>query len=150
MVVMQGKQDFVSRWGKRKNEDNWRRSNRTVIAMDNGEGFDYEADDSLQAAQDSLAQVEDQREEGTEANDSVANDPHQREYYLKDIPFTDEAREASDKVIMDALYNTLRMNNSLTFTISCSCSILVGDAPTVLRSCGNTWRNTLPTMNEQR
>lgn len=104
-VVMQGKQDFVSRWGKRKNEDNWRRSNRTVIAMDSGEGFDYEADDSLQAAQDSLAQVEDQREEGAEANDSVANDPHQREYYLKDIPFTDEAREASDKVIMDALYN---------------------------------------------
>ena len=103
-VVMQGKQDFVRRWGKRKNEDNWRRSNRTVIAMDDGEGFDYAADDSLQAIKDSLAMA-DGDEVSAEETDSVADDPHQREFYLKQIPFTEEARAASDQIIMDALYN---------------------------------------------
>ena len=103
-VVMQGKQDFTRRWGKRKNEDNWRRSNRTVIAMDDAEGFDYAADDSLQAIKDSLATA-DGSETPTEEADSVADDPHLREYYLKQIPFSDEARAASDQIIMDALYN---------------------------------------------
>lgn len=103
MAVMQGKQDFRKQWGQRKNEDNWRRSNRTVVAMEEEGAFDYEADDSLQAAQDSLMLEE-------EAADSVvladpANDPHNREYYLRQIPFTPEAKAASDALLKDALYN---------------------------------------------
>lgn len=102
-AVMQGKETFARQWGKRKNEDNWRRSNRTVLAPEAGEGFDYAADDSLRAAEDSLAQA-------GEAADSAKtlapeDDPHQRAYYLKQIPFTPEARQASDEIIMDGLYN---------------------------------------------
>lgn len=104
-VVMQGKQAFMQLWGKRKNEDNWRRSNRTVVAMNEAEGFDYEADDSLRAVADSLAAVEEQQQTEEAVPDSAANDPHQREYYLKQIPFTDEARAASDDIIKDGLYN---------------------------------------------
>lgn len=104
MAVMQGKQDFQKRWGNRKNEDNWRRSNRTVVPMDDHEGFDYEADDSLQALEDSLAAGDDMDDE-VAAEDSVQNDPHHREYYLKQIPFTEEARAASDEIIKDGLYN---------------------------------------------
>lgn len=104
MVVTQGKQDFVRLWGKRKNEDNWRRSNHTVVKMDDHEGFDYAADDSLQSVSDSLRNAETD-ELQTEAADSLQDDPHQREYYLKQIPFTDEARAASDAIIMDGLYN---------------------------------------------
>lgn len=104
VAVMQGKQDFQKRWGNRKNEDNWRRSNRTVVAMDDAEGFDYEADDSLQAVADSLEAAGGEMEEAA-AEDSVQNDPHHREYYLKQIPFTEEARVASDEIIKDGLYN---------------------------------------------
>ena len=96
--------DFVRLWGKRKNEDNWRRSNHTVVKMDDHEGFDYAADDSLQSVNDSLRNAETD-ELQTEAADSLQDDPHQREYYLKQIPFTDEARAASDAIIMDGLYN---------------------------------------------
>lgn len=103
-AVMQGKQEFAKRWGKRKNEDNWRRSNRTVVAMDNETGYDYEAEDSLRAAEDSIAQAEELAADSA-ANDSVADDPHTREYYLKQIPFTAEAKTASDAIIMDGLYN---------------------------------------------
>lgn len=103
MLVMQGKQDFQKHWGKRKNEDNWRRSNRSVIAMDTEEGYDYEAEDSIAAAQalaDSIAEATPKEEA-----DSAENDPHKREYYLKQIPFSEEAKAASDAVIMDGLYN---------------------------------------------
>ena len=31
-AVLQGKENFRKIWGQRKNEDNWRRSNRTVLA----------------------------------------------------------------------------------------------------------------------
>lgn len=105
MLVMQGKQQFAQIWGKRKNEDDWRRSNRTVVQMDDHEGFDYEADDSLQAARDSLNAIADSTDVAAEGTDSLQNDPHQREYYLKQIPFTEEARVASDAIITDGLYN---------------------------------------------
>lgn len=103
MVVAQGKQDFVRQWGKRKNEDDWRRSNHTVLKMEGDEGFDYAADDSLQMVRDSLNNAE--NNEQTAENDSAKADPHTREYYLQQIPFTEEARAASDAIIMDGLYN---------------------------------------------
>ncbi len=107
MTVMQGKQDFQKKWGKRKNEDDWRRSNRTVLAMDDAEGFDYAADDSLQAVRDSLEQLGITEEPADTAQAELApeDDPHRREYYIKQIPFTPEAVEASDAIIKDGLYN---------------------------------------------
>jgi hypothetical protein len=38
--------------------------------------------------------------------DSAQNDPHKREYYLKDIPFTEEQVEASNLIIMDGLHHS--------------------------------------------
>lgn len=100
-AVAQGKQDFQRRWGKRANEDNWRRINKTVVQMNMSEGYDYEAEDSIKAAEDSIAALE----EKSDTLVSDVNDPHQREFYLKDIPFTPEAKAASDFIIMDGLYN---------------------------------------------
>ena len=45
---------------------------------------------------DSLAQIA----------DSAQNGPHRREYYLAQIPFTQEQMEASNKTIEDGLYNS--------------------------------------------
>ncbi len=103
VTVNQGKQDFRRLWGQRKNEDNWRRSNRSVLASTGAEDeYDYAAEDSLDetTAADTLA------ENAVGAlPDSVADDPHQREYYMKQIPFTDEAKAAAHATIQDGLYN---------------------------------------------
>ncbi len=101
LMVSQGKQDFRKTWGQRKNEDNWRRSNRSVLAMDNDE-YDYEAEDSLNNAEDAAA---DSLAAKAEAPDSAANDPHERAYYLNQIPFTEEAKAACHDIIKDGLYN---------------------------------------------
>lgn len=102
-TVAQGKQNFEKIWGKRKLEDNWRRSNRSVLATDNSAaGIDYDKADSVEAAQakaDSVALAQEN------APDSAQNDPHKREYYLKQIPLTEEQMKASNDILRDALYN---------------------------------------------
>lgn len=103
-MVNQGKLDFQKRWGRRKNEDNWRRSNRTVLANTDSDEFDYAADDSINAANNE-PQTSDTIGNKTSATDSIADDPHQREYYLKQIPFTEEAKAASHAIIQEGLYN---------------------------------------------
>ena len=101
-AVSRGKQDFQRQWGKRQLEDNWRRSNRTVLASLSDEAIDYEAEDSIRLAQERADSIA----EALEAiPDSAQNDPHQREYYLKQIPFTPEAVAASDEIIKDGLYH---------------------------------------------
>lgn len=102
LAVQQGKQQFQRLWGKRENVDNWQRINKTVVAdFGNAPAQDELTDaqrDSLFAAQareDSLSQIA----------DSAKNDPHRREYYLEQIPFTPEQVEASDAIIMDGLFH---------------------------------------------
>lgn len=100
MAVQQGKQAFERQWGKRENVDHWQRINQTVVAGlgGTGEELPQEVLDSIarqEAIQDSLEQVA----------DSAQNDPHKREYYLAQIPFTEEQVAASNLIIQDALYN---------------------------------------------
>ena len=100
MAVSQGKAAFEKQWGKRENADNWQRANKTVVALDGEEPeMSQQQLDSIataEAAADSLAQVA----------DSAQNDPHRREYYLAQIPFSDEQIEASNKTIEDGLFNS--------------------------------------------
>ena len=101
--VNQGKQDFRKQWGTRKNEDNWRRSNRTVLSDMAADTIDYEKEDSIEMAEtlnDSLPAKS--PEEALQ--DSLKNDPHQRDFYMAQIPFSEEAKQASHKIIKDALY----------------------------------------------
>ena len=105
MAVNQGKQQFQKQWGKRENIDNWQRSNQTVLAstnidMNNG---GQEIADSLFAALDAIDDSIAAEREAQE-NDSAQNDPHKREYYLAQIPFTEEQVEASNTLIMEALF----------------------------------------------
>ena len=108
-TVKNGTTEFQRRWGMRRNEDYWRISNKQSLLKDLAEGEEYNYDeaaaDSLfgglggDAAADSIAAAE------QALKDSLANDPHEREYYLKQIPFTEEQMEASNRLIGDALYN---------------------------------------------
>ena len=100
-AVSQGKTTFQREWGKRENVDNWRRSNQTVIRMP---GAEDETTDSI--ASDDLAVGDSIATDSIAAPlDSAALDPHKREYYLAQIPFSDEQKAASHEIIKDGLFH---------------------------------------------
>ncbi len=97
-VVERGKKDFSKQWGNRKLEDNWRRSNKTTLApvqetAETAEAFNTSGllTDSTGIITDTIFVSEDE------------TDPYKREYYLQQIPFTEEDKTESDKLISAAL-----------------------------------------------
>lgn len=119
-TVDAGKRAFEQKWGKRKNANDWRRSNKTVLS-DIAEGA---ATDSLLTPGDSLAAL--QADSISAAEDSIKNarkhmskedrkaaeaedrakDPHFPEFYLKDIPFTEEQMAESNALLADGLFGS--------------------------------------------
>ncbi len=99
-AVLQGRQTFQRTWGKRENKDNWQRSNVTVVGADLQPVDEAELTDQQR---DSIAAAEKQQEEREARMDSAVNDPHKREYYLAQIPFTEEQHTASDNIIKESL-----------------------------------------------
>ena len=100
-AVSQGKATFQKMWGRRENVDDWQRVNKTVVSLnDNPAEMTDEMRDSIaaraQEVADSLEQIAGKAE----------NDPHQREYYLKQIPFTEEQVAESNKIIEDGLFHS--------------------------------------------
>lgn len=100
-----GKTEFQRRWGSRRLEDDWRRRNKTNFSFEEvtNEENNPEGDElamSALDATDSIAQpgidVELSRKEA---------DPHFVEYYLKQIPKTEEEIEVANDVIQEGLYN---------------------------------------------
>ncbi|MBN2261741.1 MAG: tetratricopeptide repeat protein [Prolixibacteraceae bacterium] len=86
-TVAYGKQEFKRLWGERKNEDDWRRKDKSISTEINMEDL----------AADSLGILADEVEQ-------IADDPTSREYYIKNIPDTEEKMAQSHKIIRDALY----------------------------------------------
>ena len=98
-LVSQGKAKFESLWGKRKPEDNWRRKNKTVVALDDFEEVNYDEEEELS---DSL-NIENAAEE--EAADTTVVDEKNPLFYLRQIPLTEEAMAESNRTLSDALFN---------------------------------------------
>lgn len=97
-AVISGRKSFKQKWGERKLEDDWRRSNKTVLAdpvnddeTETALNLDRLPTDSISKASDStlLAIPE--------------TDPHKPEYYLQQIPYSAEEKEESDRLISEAL-----------------------------------------------
>jgi len=63
--VEQGKAEFQRLWGRRKLEDNWRRKNKTVVALDDFEEIDYSESEDI-APKDSIPNS--QENEATESS----------------------------------------------------------------------------------
>ena len=109
-AVTQGKQTFQRQWGKRENQDDWQRNNKTVVNMSSPE-----SQDSPEAAENADTPEKQEKQEGAEgaegnvakeeAADSAALDPHNREYYLAQIPFTEDQLAASHDAIKDGLFH---------------------------------------------
>ena len=96
-----GKTQFQKLWGSRKLEDNWRRRNKTTFSFN-----DEETDSALLALADSMVV----NENGDTVKLDVealkrAEDPHYEEYYLKQIPKTEDEILSSHEIIQEGLYN---------------------------------------------
>ena len=94
-----GKTEFQRRWGARKLEDNWRRRNKQQFNTDD---FDASVDDEVT---DSINSSGDAPSETDKEAAERASDPHYPEYYLAQIPKTEEQRQTSHQVIQEGLYN---------------------------------------------
>lgn len=86
-TVSFGVNDFVKKWGNRKLEDNWRRSQK-------GLGFDNNDTDTSGISADNNST----KTKGAKGTKS-------REYYLKDLPMNDSLLTASNSKIIEAYYN---------------------------------------------
>lgn len=84
-TVSYGKVTFQQRWGNRSLEDNWRRSNKNSMSMDELEEF-AELTDSSQMV-------------------TRVDDPLKEEFYTQDLPLNDSLMAVSHEKIRDALYN---------------------------------------------
>ncbi len=123
-AVSQGKQTFQRQWGRRENQDHWQRLNKTVVNLnqENAEEADslvnQEAQDQAENTEgaenlvpaatvpsDSVAGANAIAGSGAAA-DSTALDPHNREYYLAQIPFTEEQVAESNNLIKDGLFHS--------------------------------------------
>ena len=96
-----GKTQFQKLWGSRKLEDNWRRRNKSTFSFN-----DEEADSALLALADSV--VIDENGDTVKVDVEAlkrAEDPHFEEFYLKQIPKTEDEIQSSHEIIQEGLYN---------------------------------------------
>ncbi len=97
-----GRTEFQKRWGSRKLEDDWRRRNKATFNTD-----DFAAEGEVSENENSEASSADDSNEAPvdTAAAARANDPHFPEYYLAQIPQTEEEKATSHDVIQEGLYN---------------------------------------------
>jgi len=100
-----GKTEFQRRWGSRKLEDDWRRRNKASFNTD-----DFDSSDDAGDSENTDAEMADDAN-GSDTSDSdnkkedPGTDPHNREYYLKQIPTTDAEKATAHEIIQEGLYN---------------------------------------------
>ena len=92
-LIKQGQQEWRRRWGNRPLEDNWRRQNKQVVVSDEF-GLDQMESDSIgtdSLAMDSTMVVKQE------------TDIHKPEYYLQQIPRTEQDYAVSDSLWREAM-----------------------------------------------
>jgi hypothetical protein len=102
--VAVGKNTFQQKWGRRKLEDDWRRRNKTNLMADS---FAEETENNEEVKENEKNE-EMKENEGIEKNKEVAeasSDLHDPNFYLQQIPLTEEDIEASNLIVIDGLYN---------------------------------------------
>lgn len=95
-----GKTQFQQTWGNRKLEDNWRRRNKATFSL----GDNTESDTTAVSSDSTMMASNDSTKVDKEAM-KRAEDPHYEEYYLKQIPKTEEQIQAAHDIIMEGLFN---------------------------------------------
>ena len=90
--------EFTKKWGSRKLEDNWRRSQKDEVLANST------TDENGQAAEDGVTSPDD----SAKVKDSkvkISKNKKDRDYYLQSIPLTPDALAKSNAKILEAYYN---------------------------------------------
>ena len=103
-MVSQGKTQFQRKWGRRTLEDDWRRRNKKVTTFEE-QPKQEDAPPAIQApaGDDGNPLSTDSLAAGLPEN--MSDDPKTREFYLQQIPLTEEDIEQSNLIIMDGMYH---------------------------------------------
>ena len=90
-LVKQGQQEWRRKWGNRPLEDNWRRQNKQVTASYSEEEYPENMDSTMLAG------------DSTMMPSPIETDTHKPEYYLQQIPKTEQDYALSDSLWRDAM-----------------------------------------------
>ena len=99
-TVTQGKIAFQKNWGRRPLEDNWRRKDKASFTPFGDDEKSLAEADSLKSVDNQVADLKKE-----DAPEEVATDIYSVEYYLQQLPLTDEAKQAAYKLIDNGLFN---------------------------------------------
>lgn len=91
-ILKSGQSDFLKRWGKRKLEDNWRRTNKSSALF---------AEETAQS--NSVASTATPKDSTKQSN--AISDNKNPEFYLQQIPVTPAQIEKSNSELATALFN---------------------------------------------
>ncbi len=112
--ISQGKSEFQRLWGARKPEDDWRRRNKTETLIFEDSAETETEEPAAETSSDETSETDSEQpetateepaEERPQYADDEVSDPHQRAYYLVQIPRTDEEKANSHQLIEEGLYN---------------------------------------------
>lgn len=98
-TVDKGKLEFRKKFGQRRLEDNWNRKNKMISAFSEESLADMVDMNGFTTEEESG-----ENGENTQALSNEAN-PKRPEYYLKQIPFTEEQKVVAHTQLADALFN---------------------------------------------
>ncbi len=102
-LLAQGRHDFQHKWGKRKLADFWNLRKKPNLNINNTEDLDSLSKQSIKP-KDNIAELE------------LSQDPHERSYYLANIPFSKEAQaEAKEEIRKAMLEEAAILRDKLDF-----------------------------------
>ncbi len=98
-LITAGKSEFQRKWGSRKLEDDWRRSNKASFSQEDiTENMDEEMEEGIETP-------EGMEGEADSTLVAYSDDPKDPRFYLQQLPFTEEAVAVANGIIADGLFN---------------------------------------------
>jgi len=125
-IVTKGFNEFQNKWGKRDLADDWRRNKKTPLFESSttaSAALRTDTSTTIHAAKDSLAANRDSLAKKVNKYAEGGNSPLNRNYYLKNIPFTPEQKAAVGERLAPAMlkagtvYRELMGNDRLALTM---------------------------------
>jgi len=102
-AVSVGKSTFQQKWGRRKLEDDWRRRNKISHMSDSS--FEELADEEEPIPAEGEDLLAEETSEKAMPEIELSSDPKDPQFYLQQIPVTEEDKQAAHTIIEDGLYN---------------------------------------------
>jgi tetratricopeptide (TPR) repeat protein len=97
IAITQGSSDFLKKWGKRKLEDNWRRSTKEATAIKEEE-----------VKEENVVKTITEKPDENKKNNARKIEKQNR---LRDLPYTPAQMEASEKKVEEAMYELGKIYN---------------------------------------